>query len=279
MNIEAKLLRALADAGIPPASGFMPVLDGRLHRFDIEGRARGKKHGWLLGRAIDGDGFGVFGDWVTGIRQKWCSRSEGEMSTAQRLAFHQRIQVVERAAMLEQKRASSKAAAKAASMLSKAGPVDRMHPYVRAKAITPYGAYQLRDLLLVPVVRDRTITSLQIISDRRKTFLSGGETKGGHLVLGRIKDASFVLMCEGWATGCSLHEATGYPVVVCFSAFNLIEVARRFARAVTGNVIICGDDDHATVGNPGKVAALKAANLIPNAKFVIPSFPMGATAP
>lgn len=275
MTIQAKFLHALSDAGMPAANGFMPVLDGRLHRFDIDGRARGKKHGWLLGRVVGSDGFGVFGDWVTGLRQNWCSRSASEISTTQRLVVNRRFVEMERVARIERNRVAAIAAKKAASMLAKAGPVDLAHPYVMAKRIVPYGAYQLRDLLLVPVVRERVTISLQIISNRGKTFLSGGETKGGHLVLGHIKDAPILLMCEGWATGCTLHQASGLPVVVCFSASNLVEVARRLSRVVSSKVLVCGDDDCATAGNPGKAAAIKAASLISGARYITPCFTRG----
>lgn len=275
MSMEIKLQEALRNAGIPAAERHQLVLDGKLHRFDIDGRVKGKKHGWLIGHSDGGNAFCVFGDWVSGIRQKWCSRSDSEMSTAQRLAVNRRFAEMERVARIERNRMAAIAVKKAASMLAKAGPVDLAHPYVMAKRIVPYGACQLRDLLLVPVVRERVTISLQIISDRGKTFLSGGETKGGHLVLGHIKNAPVLLMCEGWATGCTLRQASGLPVVVCFSAPNLVEVARRLSGVVTSKVLVCGDDDFATAGNPGKAAAMKAASLISGARYITPCFTRG----
>lgn len=164
------------------------------------------------------------------------------------------------------------ASAKAAKLIAKATPVSASHPYILTKGIRPYGAYQLRESLLIPVTRESRLLSLQVISNKGKVFLTGGETKGGYLLIGVIKDAPKVLMCEGWATGCSLHEATGIPVVVCFSAHNLVTVAKRLAQVFAGDVLVCGDNDHSTDGNPGKTAALKAASQIVNARVILPTF-------
>ena len=41
--------RHLEQHGLTPAKPLNPVLDGKVHRFDIEGRPHGKKHGWYVG--------------------------------------------------------------------------------------------------------------------------------------------------------------------------------------------------------------------------------------
>jgi putative DNA primase/helicase len=76
--------------------------------------------------------------------------------------------------------------------------------------------------LLVPVhVKDK-LTSLQFIEeDGTKRFLSGGEIKGGCCILG--SPAEVICIAGGYATGCTIHEATGHAVVVAFNAGNLMQ--------------------------------------------------------
>jgi putative DNA primase/helicase len=69
-----------------------------------------------------------------------------------------------------------------------------------------------------------------------------------------------LLICEGFSTGSSLYMNTKFPVTVAFSANNLVLVAKAIRRQYPkAEILICGDNDHATEGNPGKQAAIKAA--------------------
>jgi putative DNA primase/helicase len=80
-----------------------------------------------------------------------------------------------------------------------------------------------------------------------------------------------VLLVEGYATGASCFEATGWPVVICWSAENLVEVARRYAALGEGRVLVAGDDDHQTKGNPGRTKANQAA-AVAHGRAVLPRF-------
>ncbi|HMX09450.1 MAG TPA: toprim domain-containing protein, partial [Burkholderiaceae bacterium] len=76
-----------------------------------------------------------------------------------------------------------------------------------------------------------------------------------------------LLLAEGYATGASLHEATGWPVAVCFDAGNL----KPCALALQGLhpvalLLVCGDDDRGTEArtgtNPGRVKGTAAARAV-----------------
>lgn len=276
-HFEDSLKEALQGAGLSPVKGVFSFA-GQPCRFDIEGRKRGKKHGWFIGYSEGEDAWGVFGDWQSGYQQSWCSRSRQSMSTEERTRLDERMQQAKAAAEAERKRMAEAAAVKAQQLWNRGAPVRADHPYITTKGIHPVGALQLRDMLLVPLHRAGKLVSMQCIgTDGRKTFLTGGETKGAALVLGTLKDAERVILCEGWATGCTLHEATGFPVVVAFNAGNLLPVAERLAKSLQGGneslVLVCGDNDHATEGNPGKTAAEKAAAaLFPRARAFVPMF-------
>ncbi|VVB57665.1 AAA domain protein [uncultured archaeon] len=88
--------------------------------------------------------------------------------------------------------------------------------------------------------------------------------KGGHVWLGRPENgATALLLAEGWATAASLHQATGLPVCVAFNASNLGDVARMVRKQYpAARLLICGDDDTQTPGNPGRTKATEAAQAV-----------------
>lgn len=188
-----------------------------------------------------------------------------------------RIDAERKAAGIESERIEAEqraqAKAKAERLWKKAGLVRADQPYVFAKAIKPHGAKQLRDMLVIPLRCKGELVNLQFIGkDGTKRFSTGGQVSGTSTVLGSIKDAPTALMCEGWATGCTLHEATGLSVIVCFNAHNLVTVAKNVANVFEGRVLVCGDNDTGTKGNPGQTAAMKAANCLVGGRFILPDF-------
>jgi phage/plasmid primase-like uncharacterized protein len=69
-----------------------------------------------------------------------------------------------------------------------------------------------RGRLLVPVrAADGRLWGVQRVDmDGTKLFLKGAGTEGGHaLIGGRPKPGASLLVAEGYATGATLHEATG----------------------------------------------------------------------
>ncbi len=193
------------------------------------------------------------------------SQAERDKMETARLAAQ-----AEAEALARQQREAAKA--KAAKLWARASTVRTDHPYLVAKGITPYGVKQLRDMLLVPLHDDGELVNLQIIAaNGNKRFLSGGQVKGTSLVLGQIKGADTVLLCEGWATGCSLHQATGWAVVVAFNAHNLVEMARQLgALSDAVAVVVCGDIDVSLTGQQAAQRAL--TRLGSQAKVCLPDF-------
>jgi putative DNA primase/helicase len=54
--------------------------------------------------------------------------------------------------------------------------------------------------------------------------------KDGRLYLGKPTDGKPLVLCEGFATGASIHEAAGMAVCVGFSGGNLKHVAESLRR-------------------------------------------------
>ena len=107
--------------------------------------------------------------------------------------------------------------------------------------------------------------------DRDKEYWPKGLAKQGHWFQIGIP-ADLALLCEGYATAASLHEATGLPTIVAFDANNLAPVARAVChRYPKVRLLVCADDDFATQDNPGVDAASASAMAVGGA-WVAPVF-------
>ncbi|MCB1796978.1 MAG: toprim domain-containing protein, partial [Candidatus Competibacteraceae bacterium] len=143
--------------------------------------------------------------------------------------------------------------------------VSDRHPYLRNKQVPALGLRQLRDLLLVPVRDgDGTLRSLEFLNpEGGKKYLKGGAVTGGRHWLGDPRGARMLLICEGYATGASLHQACGLPVAVAFSRGNVFPVTKDLHHRFPGvALVIAGDDDRYTPGNPGRRDAEEAARWV-----------------
>ena len=106
------------------------------------------------------------------------------------------------------------------------------------------------------------VHSLQTIApDGTKMFMPGGRVKGCYFSIGKPKDA--LIVCEGLATGASIHECTCNAVAVAFNAGNLEAVALALRTKYPAlKIIIAADDDHHNPGNPGLAKATAAAQAV-----------------
>ncbi|EGF30874.1 hypothetical protein IMCC9480_663 [Oxalobacteraceae bacterium IMCC9480] len=127
--------------------------------------------------------------------------------------------------------------------------LDPAHGYIALKGITPYLARQdCGGKVLLPIYGpDGAMQSLQFIdADRniKKKFLYQSTTKGGRLFIGDPVNGARLIQVEGWATGCSIHQATGVTVAIGFSGSNLDDVAADLRRQFPDSPIqVAGDLD------------------------------------
>lgn len=241
---------------------------GRMVRFATSDR-RGDKSGWA--RLFDDGEGGVFGCWRTGVLRTW--QKQQPKTDEERQAWTEMVrrnrERAERA--LADLRADCRQ--KSSRLWARSRDVDPGSPYVVAKGIKPYGARQLWNSLLIPVRgADGALRGLQFIAgDGAKVFKSGTEITGSYCRIGSPKDKTLIV-AEGWATGCTLHEATGHAVAVAFNAGNLPPVCHALrAKFPDWRLIVCADDDHATAGNPGVTKATEAARAV-GGVLVVPNF-------
>lgn len=145
--------------------------------------------------------------------------------------------------------------------------------YLDAKDIEPHGIKAGNEGYLVPL-RDvgGKLWNLQTIRDiGQKRFLPGGRVKGCYFSIGKPEGA--VIVCEGFATGASIHEATGQAVAVAFTAGNLPAVTQALRQRYPDiRLIVAADDDSHDAGNPGLTKATAAAQAV-GGLLAVPVFP------
>ena len=147
--------------------------------------------------------------------------------------------------------------------------------YTKRKRIKAYGCrwYVGQRCLLVPLRNvDGELISLQRIYDGgEKRYWAGVPTRGLFFQIGEIQSGCSVLVTEGIATGSTLFELTGKPVICAMTAGNLLVVGELLRyKHPDVEITICGDDDRGTPGNPGQTKATEAAIAI-GAKLAMPS--------
>jgi len=140
------------------------------------------------------------------------------------------------------------AQAKAVRLWTGARPANPSHPYIVRKKILPHHARQIGTSLVVPL-QDSTgdLWNLQFIHpDGTKRFLKGGVTKGLFTVMGEPSEGGRIYITEGFATAATVHELTGRPCFVAFTASNFPSVAQLVRKAFPGaEIVLAADDDPA----------------------------------
>jgi putative DNA primase/helicase len=273
-------------------------LDGQFQHFDAAGDRPRSKKAWLKGYA-DGRPNGWFGHYARLPTSRWVFGGQ----LPQLRLDHDRIERERRARQEAQEAVDAAAAARAQVVLdaaqdAAAGP---LHPYLSRKFVQAFGVFVgdwvkshpdlpngtliVRKTLLIPVRREAKLWSLQGIfaepisvagAMRDKEFMRGCRAKGGYHAIGEpvaVDGQQVIIICEGYATGASIHMATGHFVLVAFHCGGLKPVA-EFARRVRPNarIIIAADDDRWTEGNPGMRCARAAVEAV-NGTVVVPEFP------
>jgi len=273
-EIVAALRDAMHKAGITPPDRIEP--DGALHRFHVEGDRAGSLNGWYL-LHLDGRAAGAFGSWKTGAWSKWAADSGREFH-ADREAFAAMIEAARAKAKAERRAEHEARAIEARREWSRTVAPDPAHPYLLAKSVKPHNLRQLGAWLIVPLVDAYGLlwNVQRIVPDGVKRFRPG-RAGGLFSPIGDLTDPARLLICEGWATGATLHEETGHPVLCAMNAGNLLSVAQAARMAWPGaGLVICADNDRRTAGNPGVTAATAAAKAT-GAKLIVPEFPEGAS--
>ena len=238
---ETQIKKAFSDADILFPDNL--VMDGNIHRFRANpAKSKDNESGWYV--FFDGEyPAGAFGDYSRDISAKVGTHGSKELTAEQLAERERKIREAREKAEAERIELARKAAQDAQERWSKASEC-KNHAYLERKGLKQaYGAKLYRGALLVPMYnKDGELVNLQSISVNKedpkkfdKFFLTGGACKGSYWYIGEGKPT---YLCEGYATGASIYEATGMKVIIAFSAGNLKNIAPLFP----GTTVIADND-------------------------------------
>jgi putative DNA primase/helicase len=266
----------MAQAGIPCPDPI--IADGKLHRYCTD---RDNNENCWYAFYPDGVPAGAYGCWKRGLSETWSAKSQEQFSDAERKTWHERMEHAKQERGKKQTEARTNARTRAIEILQNTKPVTDEHPYLQHKGVKSHGIRTDGERLIIPLCDNAdVIHSLQFISPTgEKRFLHDGAITGHYAILGKPTGA--LCIAEGYATAASIHEATGYAVVVAFNAGNLKPVAETLrGKYPEARIIVCADDDYRTEGNPGTTRAREAVQAV-NGFLAVPDFgenrPSGAT--
>jgi len=250
---EEQLRDAIRAAGLEPPEQIL--LDGKLHRFrsGTKGSAgAGDKAGWYVAFG-DGVPAGRFGCWRAGVEVAWRADVGSQLSPAEEMAHARRMAEAKALRDAEMERRREVAAATVETIWASAQAASPDHPYLQRKGIGAHGARVTGDgRLVVPLYgQDGSLSSLQYIAhDGSKLYHPGGQTGGKFWMLGTLDEPGTLYVAEGFATAATIHETTGRPCVVAYSASNLVPVtgALREMYGAAQDIVIVADNDASGVG-------------------------------
>lgn len=175
--------------------------------------------------------------------------------------------------------------ARAARTVSLATPAPDNHHYLARKRVQPHGigvlgaGYKLLptivrgkgNVLVIPMqdIHGRVLSCQFIAEDGSKAYMAGPKRPGGFYF---IEGNDRLWICEGFATGASLHEDTGDSVACAFDTGGLMPVTGALtALYPRRQIIVMADDDWHTDSNPGLKKAIAVAQAH-GVKVVHPDF-------
>lgn len=166
------------------------------------------------------------------------------------------------------------------------------HPYLVKKDIMAHGCrlgdWKYRgengemlvekNALILPLYDGQKIMTVQaIFADGTKKIKYGAKKEGAYFVIG--EETQTILLCEGFATGATLHEASQLMTVVAVDAGNLENVAPKIRKMYPlARIIICADNDQYKRKNTGLLVAQKIACEV-DAEIIYPIFKDISTRP
>lgn len=260
------------------------IQTGKLTRFNAVGeRNQASWYVLYLDGVIPAGKFGCHRRDIS-VDYKYQNGSGEKLSKEEWSAAAKKIKDAEIAKKTDAEQRLTEAKAATFRLLSAAKVPVQEHDYLKRKRVGIYGEVRQDEegCLLLPLRDiDGTLFSMQFIApDKRfgwndnrrdKDFIPGGRIKGCFYTVSDLTEGPLVI-CEGYATGASIYEATGYATVCAMFCGNLLDVAKEFRTRYPQRPIIVGaDNDRNTKGNPGRTKAEEACKSI-NGALACPSF-------
>ncbi len=240
----------MLEIGITPPEKIF--LDGALHRFRSNTKGEGghtDKPGWYV---VFGDGVpaGRFGCWRAGVEVSFKAEMGRELTQADEMAIARRTNEARTLRDAEKKKSQEAAANTVDTIWTGCMGASPEHPYLARKGIKPNGARVTGDgRLVVPLYdEDGVLSTLQYIDNEGgKLYHPGGATGGKFNIIGNTEEPGPLYVAEGFATAATIHEITGRPCVVAYSASNIVPVVATL-HTLYPDMVIVADHDASGVG-------------------------------
>lgn len=276
-EIERQVLSFMTDINAAPAIYEKLILDGNLHRYDINGEKRGRKSGVYI---IHTDGFpaGFVQNWKEGVKEKWKFNTTG-LSEEQRQYFNSeeyRKQEEEREKIRqerEQKRKEKQAEAAEHSRVlwEQLKEAPENHEYLQRKHIKPFDIRTNGEQLAIPLRNIQgVVKSIQWINtDGTKRFQPDTAPAGLFWSVG-LEDIqpdaeNTILLGEGFATMAKVHELLGLPCVAGISCHFMKSVAETLIQKYAkSKIYVMADNDKKTELKLGLNPGIESAQAIVN---------------
>jgi len=211
------------------------VMDGELHRCATIAKPR-KENGWYI--IYEGGAAACYGNWEEGdFSHTW--RGEGVSDEV-----YSRIRASV-ATLKEQREAEQLALADTALEFYESCARTGYSDYLNRKGVQAHGLRFDGNALIMPLQDSsgKVWSYQKIYGNGDKYFLQGGRVRGCYYIIGT--PTTKVIVCEGFATGATIYEETGVPVIVALNAGNLKAVCDSLPFR---DITIAADNDENGVG-------------------------------
>jgi putative DNA primase/helicase len=268
---EEQLRDAMLKLGLNPPEELH--FDGKIHRFKSGTKGspgHGDKPGWYL---VFGDGVpaGRFGCWRAGVEMTWKADVGRKLSDAEEMFYARRVAEAKVLRDAELERQHQVAADTVEKIWLSGVAAHPDHPYLKRKGIQTHGVRTTGDgRLMVPLYdQDGTLSTLQYIDEEGgKLYHPGGKSGGKFWMLGTMDEPGVLYIAEGFATAATIHETTGRPCAVAYSASNLVPVTGTLREMYGQQQTIVIVADHDKSGTGQKYADQASAKY--GARVIIP---------
>lgn len=241
---------------------------GEIIYFNPSGKGKNKTDGRYVFYP-DAPYSGWFKDWRAGssVDESWTFKPHDkyEFTEAEQKKLQERKKIREGS--------SKEAILRAQELWEKSYPC-LSHQYLKDKGVKAYGLKIAGPELLTPVFREGKLVAIQRIYKSFETeepwvkaFVKGTSCVGGYFLLGKPKGV--ICICEGYATGATVYEATGHCVAITYGSGNLVSASKNLAKEHGDEFIFCADRD---IGGGGEKAALEAIKAVGRGRLVMPVF-------
>ncbi|BAQ90456.1 regulatory protein RepA [uncultured Mediterranean phage uvMED] len=240
-----------------------------------------ERSGYYAYNQLDNNFVCIYGNWRTSQEWKFTSYNPNEMSAEEKRLMQSKLEESQKRREEAKAKKQEEVSIYAKEKFASANEVTD-HNYLNDKKVKSYGLKTINGNLLIPVhsitksdngILVNDIKSLQyIFPDGSKKFVGGGEIKGNVFLIGceatEIPYLDTLILCEGYATGSSIFEATGLPVAVVFSANFCLTASVRLRKITAAKFIIALDNDTSGIGEKN---ANEVVNAVSNCVSRLPS--------